>query len=121
MSADFIFAESKTQFKLPGINFGVFAGISNALGLLPMPLVKKMLFTGKPVFAEELIKYGFILEVCNDKNALVKDSFELAKKISSHKREHLSILKSLILENKNHSANLKKELNASINALKSLD
>ena len=24
MSADFIFAESKTQFKLPGINFGVF-------------------------------------------------------------------------------------------------
>tara|TARA_B100001939_G_scaffold93166_1_gene79873 strand:- start:1744 stop:2199 length:456 start_codon:yes stop_codon:yes gene_type:complete len=35
MSADFIFAESKTQFKLPGINFGVFAGISNSLGLLP--------------------------------------------------------------------------------------
>ena len=121
MSADFIFAESKTQFKLPGINFGVFAGISNALGLLPRPLVKKMLFTGEPVFAEELIKYGFILAVCNDKNALVKDSFELAKKISTHKRDHLSILKSLILENKNHSANLKKELNASINALKSLD
>ena len=61
MSADFIFAESKTQFKLPGINFGVFAGISNALGLLPRHC-KKMLFTGEPVFAEELIKYGFILQ-----------------------------------------------------------
>ena len=121
MSADFIFAESKTQFKFPGIKLGVFAGISNALSLLPKPLAKKMLYTGEPIFAEELFKYGVITEICSNKEALSKESIELAKKITSHKREHLIMMKSLILENKNHSSSLKNELSASINLLKSLD
>ena len=66
-------------------------------------------------------RVGLILEICNDKDALANESLEFAKKIATYNRDHLSLLKSLILDNKNHSVNLKKELNASINALKSLD
>ena len=121
MSADFIFAEANTQFQLPGINFGVFAGTSNALSMMPPSLAKKMLFTGEPIFAEELIKYGSILEICKDKDSMNKASYDLARTLASHNKEHLALLKSLILKNNGQSTNLKKELDATLNALKSLD
>ena len=121
MSADFIFAEANTQFKLPGIHFGVFAGVSNALSMMPPSLAKKMLFTGEPIYAEELIKHGSILKICKDKDSMNKASYDLAKTLASHNKEHLALLKSLILQNNGQSTNLKKELDATLNTLKSLD
>lgn len=121
MSADFIFAETNTQFKLPGIHFGVFAGVSSALSMIPPSLAKKMLYTGEPIFAEELIKSGSILEICKDKDSMNKASYDLARTLASHNKEHLALLKSLILKNNGQSTNLKKELDATLNALKSLD
>ena len=50
-----------------------------------------------------------------------KASYDLARTLASHNKEYLALLKSLILKNNDQSTNLKKELDATLNALKSLD
>ena len=116
-SSDFSLATKDTYFKFPGINFKVLLGMAHANRIMPIQLVKKMIFTGEPISSNDLHSFGGLLTVCEDKDELIKAVNSLARKLTEKDRESLVIAKKLLNESEQHKIDeyFRNELDATFN------
>jgi len=108
-SADFSLATKDTYFKLPGIDFKVLLGMAHANRIMPIQIVKKMIFTGESISSKDLHSFGGLL--------LHKTVNNLALQLTEKDRESLVISKKLLNESEPYKIdeNFRNELDATFN------
>ncbi len=116
-SADFSLATKDTYFKLPGIDFKVLLGMAHANRIMPIQIVKKMIFTGESISSKDLHSFGGLLSICDNENELHKAVNNLATQLTEKDRESLVISKKLLNESEPHNIdeNFRNELDATFN------
>ena len=85
MGCDFIYASEKALFGLPEINLGLipgFGGSQRLSRLIGPARAKEMVFTGKPVSAQEAYELGIVNKICAP-DALMDDVMKTANLIAS--------------------------------------
>lgn len=81
-SADLIITSEKGCLALPEIDVGLLGGGSHAARLFPHTMLRKMMFTGYRVPADELYRLGVVLEVTTPEG-LMPAALELAQTIAN--------------------------------------
>lgn len=81
-SADLIISSEKGCLALPEIDVGLLGGGSHAARLFPHTMLRKMMFTGYRVPADELYRLGVVLQVTTPEG-LMPAALELAQTIAS--------------------------------------
>jgi enoyl-CoA hydratase/carnithine racemase len=81
-SADLIITSEKGSLALPEIDVGLLGGGSHAARLFPHTMLRKMMFTGYRVPADELYRLGVVLQVTTPEG-LMPAALELAQTIAS--------------------------------------
>jgi len=81
-SCDLVLAAEGTRFGLPEIDRGALGAASHLMRLLPVQKVRRMLFTGEPIAAEELWRLGG-LEALVPAEELLAAARELAARIAA--------------------------------------
>ena len=116
-SADFSLATKDTYFKLPGIDFKVLLGMAHANRIMPIQIVKKMIFTGESISSKDLHSFGGLLAICDNENELHKAVNNLAIQLTDKDRESLVISKKLLNESEPYKIdeNFRNELDATFN------
>ena len=116
-SADFSLATKDTYFKLPGIDFKVLIGMAHANRIMPIQIVKKMIFTGESISSKDLHSFGGLLSICDNENELHKAVNNLALQLTEKDRESLVISKKLLNESEPYKIdeNFRNELDATFN------
>ncbi|XP_028404305.1 enoyl-CoA hydratase domain-containing protein 3, mitochondrial-like [Dendronephthya gigantea] len=81
-SCDMAVAATNTHFATPGVNIGLFCSTpAVALGrAVPHKITMEMLFTGKPISAEDAFRYGLINKVVPEED-LESETMKLAEQI----------------------------------------
>ncbi|CAB3997826.1 enoyl- hydratase domain-containing 3, mitochondrial [Paramuricea clavata] len=81
-SCDLAVAATNTHFATPGVNIGLFCSTpAVALGrAVPHKITMEMLFTGKPISAEDAFRYGLINKVVPEDD-LEEETMKLAEQI----------------------------------------
>ncbi len=81
-SCDFVVATKTSQFGLPELTVGVMGGARHLARMAPQPLVRRMYFTGQPMYAEQFAAAGGAIFVCED-DELMTEAVRLARRIAS--------------------------------------
>jgi enoyl-CoA hydratase/carnithine racemase len=81
-SADLIITSEKGCLALPEIDVGLLGGGSHAARLFPHTMLRKMMFTGYRVPADELYRLGVVLQVTTPEG-LMPAALELAQTIAN--------------------------------------
>ena len=81
-SADLIITSEKGSLALPEIDVGLLGGGSHAARLFPHTMLRKMMFTGYRVPADELYRLGVVLQVTTPEG-LMPAALELAQTIAN--------------------------------------
>jgi enoyl-CoA hydratase len=81
-SADLIITSEKGCLALPEIDVGLLGGGSHAARLFPHTMLRKMMFTGYRVPADELYRLGVVLQVTTQEG-LMPAALELAQTIAN--------------------------------------
>lgn len=79
---DLLIASENATFSLPEINVGVMGGAKHLTRLVPQMVVRYMHYTGNPLTAKEMQKYGAIFKVVQQ-DELMDAAMDLAKEIAS--------------------------------------
>ena len=91
-SADIIVASDDTTFGLPEIDRGALGAASHLYRMFPIQKVRKMLYTGESITAEEAYRLGAV-ETVVPRDELVETSRALAKKIASKSSKAVRLAK----------------------------
>jgi enoyl-CoA hydratase len=81
-SCDFVVAASDARFGLPELTVGVMGGARHLARIAPMPLVRKMYFTGEQLLAPQLAAAGGAISIC-EPGKLMDEAQRLALRIAS--------------------------------------
>ena len=84
---------------MPGINFDVLVGSAHLGRIIPKQRVREMVFTGEKVGVEEILSYGGISSIHEDKESMMKRAHEIAAKIVSMERDSIKVLKKILNSN----------------------
>ena len=82
-SCDLVVAADGAKFGLPEVNVGLMGGAKHASRLVPQSVVRYMHFTGEPLPAEDLRRFGGVLSVVPHDN-LLDEAYAVAAKIVRH-------------------------------------
>lgn len=81
-SCDFVVAAPDARFGLPELTVGVMGGARHLARIAPMPLVRKMYFTGEPMKAEQFAAAGAAITIAPP-DGLIAEAERLAARIAS--------------------------------------
>ena len=98
-SSDIVLATKDSYFQMPGINFDVLVGSAHLGRIIPKQRVREMVFTGERVGVEEILSYGGISSIHEDKESMMKRAHEIAAKIVSMERDSIKVLKKILNSN----------------------
>ena len=98
-SSDIVLATKDSYFQMPGINFDVLVGSAHLGRIIPKQRVREMVFTGERVGVEEILSYGGISSIHDDKESMMKRAHEIATKIASMERVSIKVLKKILNSN----------------------
>ena len=98
-SSDIVLATKDSYFQMPGINFDVLVGSAHLGRIIPKQRVREMVFTGERIGVEEILSYGGISSIHEDKQSMMKRAHELATKIASMERNSIKVLKKILNSN----------------------
>ena len=98
-SSDIVLATKDSYFQMPGINFDVLVGSAHLGRIIPKQRVREMVFTGEKIGVEEILSYGGISSIHEDKQSMMKRAHELATKIASMERDSIKVLKKILNSN----------------------
>ncbi|UCE87152.1 MAG: enoyl-CoA hydratase family protein [Deltaproteobacteria bacterium] len=91
-SCDIIVASDDASFGLPEIDRGALGAASHLLRMFPIQKVRKMLFTGEPIGADEAYRLG-ALEAVVSRDALLPKAREIAASIASKSPKAMRLAK----------------------------
>jgi enoyl-CoA hydratase len=106
--SDFIIAAEGAKFGFPEVNLGVIGGGAHLPRIVPPILTREMMFTGKFISAEELIKFGGLTQIVPLEQldeAAWKKAMELKAKgklVLRHLKEALNKQEDYQMERKNY-------------------
>ncbi|KAM6092496.1 enoyl-CoA hydratase domain-containing protein 3, mitochondrial [Theristicus caerulescens] len=91
-SCDIAVASEKSQFATPGVNIGLFCSTpAVALGRsLPRKVALEMLFTGKPLSAQEALMHGLVSKVVPE-DKLEEETMKISHKICESSKSVLAL------------------------------
>lgn len=113
LACDLRIAESQIEIGLPEIKLGLFPGAGGTQRLprlIGEGKAKQMMFTGRPVNAEEALSIGLVNKV-TPKGKAFEEAYQLALEISNHSLPALSLMKKAVIQGRDVSLKqgLKKE------------
>jgi len=82
-SCDFCVCEPTASIGLPELTVGVMGGARHLTRMVPQPLVRRMYFTGQPMKAEELVKHGASIFLC-EPGQLMEDARRFASRVAAY-------------------------------------
>ena len=91
-SCDIIVASEDASFGLPEIDRGALGAASHLMRMFPIQKVRKMLFTGEPISAQEAYRLG-ALEALVSKDELRSKAREIAKSIAAKSPKAMRLAK----------------------------
>jgi enoyl-CoA hydratase len=91
-SCDVIFASDDASFGLPEIDRGALGAASHLLRMFPIQKVRRMLFTGEPISAQEAYRLG-ALEAVVSRDELMPRARELAATIAAKSPKAMRLAK----------------------------
>ncbi|MCK5836438.1 MAG: enoyl-CoA hydratase/isomerase family protein [Desulfobacula sp.] len=98
LACDFIYASEKALFGLPEITLGLipgFGGTQRLARLVGVNRAKEMIFTGKPIKAQEALEYGIVNKICAPET-LMEEALKTANLIATRGKVALRSAKEVI-------------------------
>jgi enoyl-CoA hydratase len=98
LACDFIYASEKALFGLPEITLGLipgFGGTQRLARLVGVNRAKEMIFTGKPIKAQEALEYGIVNKICAPET-LMEEVLKTANLIAARGKVALRSAKEVI-------------------------
>ncbi|WP_300459818.1 enoyl-CoA hydratase-related protein [Desulfobacula sp.] len=98
LACDFIYASEKALFGLPEITLGLipgFGGTQRLARLVGVNRAKEMIFTGKPIKAQEALEYGIVNKICAPET-LMEEVLKTANLIATRGKVALRSAKEVI-------------------------
>jgi enoyl-CoA hydratase len=91
-SCDLIVSSDDASFGLPEIDRGALGAASHLMRMFPVQKVRKMLFTGEPISAQEAYRLG-ALEAIVSRDELIPTAREIAKTIADKSPKAMRLAK----------------------------
>ncbi|XP_012680867.2 enoyl-CoA hydratase domain-containing protein 3, mitochondrial [Clupea harengus] len=87
-SCDIAVATEMSTFATPGINVGLFCSTPGvAIGrAVPRKVAMEMLFTGRPISAEDALRHGLVSRVVADEASLEEETLAMARRVCQSSR-----------------------------------
>ncbi len=85
-AADIRLAAANARFTIKEIDMGMTADVGTLQRmpkLIPPGIVRELAFTGRDFSADEALRWGFVNQVCADRDAVVSDAREMARCIAA--------------------------------------
>ena len=95
MTCDLLVGTATATFAITPAKIGLSyntAGLNHFLGVLPMHIIKEMLFTAQPISAEDAHRYGLLNRLV-DSHKLEETTLEMARVIAGHAPMAIRVLK----------------------------
>lgn len=99
LSCDFIFATKNAVFGLPEVSLGLipgFGGTQRLAKVVGRNRAKELIYTGRKVKAEEALNIGLALALYENKEELIKASFETIEKMANNSPLAIGTVKAVI-------------------------
>jgi len=95
VTCDLVIGTPKTTFAITPVKLGISyntAGMSHFLGVLPLHIVKEMVFTGNPLSADDALRFGLLNRLVSPEK-LEATTMEIAATIASRAPLAVSVVK----------------------------
>ena len=95
VTCDLAIGTPKTTFAITPVKIGISyntAGMSHFLGVLPLHIIKEMVFTGNPLSAEDAYRFGLLNRLVRPEK-LEETTMEIAPTIASRAPLAVSVVK----------------------------
>jgi len=105
-AADIRICTKDAYFTIQEVNVGIVADVGTLQRmphLLPQGILRELAYTGRKFTSSEADKYGFVNEVCADKEAALTAALSLAKTIAGKSPMAVTGTKSILNHSRDHS------------------
>ncbi len=95
MTCDILVGTDSATFAITPVKIGLpynASGLTHFLGVLPLHIIKEMLFTGDPISSQDALKFGLLNRLVNPEN-LEETTLEIATAIASRAPKVVRLLK----------------------------
>lgn len=114
--SDFIIAAEGSKFGFPEVKLGVIGGGAHLPRLVPPLVVRNMMFTGEPISAEEMLKYGGVTSVV-PREKLDEAAWEKAMELKAKGKMVLRHLKAALNGQEDYKMEIKNQYDIKHTAL----
>ena len=97
-ASDIVLAKEGCFFQMPGIHLDILIGNAHLQRLLPAPVVREMVLTGKKITVEKIFHFGGISKIFKNQDAMQEHAEKITSKINSLSPRSITTLKKIMNE-----------------------